>query len=201
MLRILALIAATALASACAHQAAHSPPSNINTIGPNPDAPAAVQQFGQLVGQWSCAGENRAQYGSWTPNPAPARWNWYWVLDGYAVQDVWQPGTSAPNAPLRVGTNVRLYDAKTQQWNIIWGTAAQSYWENITAKWQADGRIVMHMERPKGTFNAHTARITFFNITDDTFDWHYEAAAPGTDVAAESGWRLSAKLFCERIND
>ena len=157
-----------------------------------------MQQFGQLVGQWSCAGENRAPDGTWNPTPAPARWDWYWVLDGYAVQDVWQPGTSAPNAPLRVGTNVRLYDAKARQWNIIWGTAAQSFWENITAKWQPDERIVMSMERPKGAFPAHAVRITFFNIRDDAFDWTYEAGAPGTAVDAAS-WQLTSKLFCKRV--
>lgn len=198
MLRFIFALTAAALLGACANHAPKIQASTINTTGPNPDAPAAVNQFGQLVGQWSCAGENRNQDGSWTPNPAPARWDWYWVLDGYAVQDVWQPGTSAPNAPLRVGTNVRLYDAKQQQWNIIWGTAAQSFWENITAKWQ-DDRMVMSMQRAKGpVFAAHAVRITFFNITDDKFDWTYEFAQPGTEVDAK-GWTVTSKLFCSRL--
>lgn len=200
MFRTCSALAVVALLGACANQAVKVPANTIQTTGPNPDAPVAVNQFGQLVGQWTCAGENRAQDGTWNPTPAPARWDWYWVLDGYGVQDVWQPGTSAPNAPLRVGTNVRLYDAKAQRWNIIWGTAAQSFWENITATWQDDERMVMSMERAKGpVFNAHAVRITFFNITDDKFDWTYEFAPPGTQVDAE-GWTVTSKLFCSRLD-
>lgn len=199
MLRVFLALCCAVLLSACANRAATLPSGSIHTNGPNPDAPAAVNQFGQLVGNWSCQGENRGQDGTWNPAPAPARWDWYWVLDGYGVQDVWQPGTSGPNAPLRVGTNVRLYDAKTQQWNIVWGTAAQSFWEDITATWQPDERMVMSMQRPKGpVFPAHAVRITFFNITRKTFDWTYEFAKPGTAVDAD-GWTVTSKLFCSRI--
>ena len=193
-------VVAAALLAACANQAAPPPGLGygIHTTGPNPDAPAAVNQFGQLVGQWSCGGANRAQDGSWTPNPAPARWDWYWILDGYGVQDVWQPGTSAAGSPLRVGTNVRVYDAKAQQWNIVWTTAAQAFWEDITAQWQQD-RMVMRMDRAKGpVFAAHAVRITFFNISDTHFDWTYEFAPPGTPHDAE-GWTLTSKLDCDKV--
>lgn len=199
MIRCISLIAAAALCSACAHQPAPPPGTahSLHTTGPNPDAPAAVNQFGQLVGHWSCGGANRAPDGSWTPNATPAHWDWYWILDGFGVQDVWQPGTTAPGSPLRVGTNVRVYDPKTQQWNIVWTTAAQAVWENITARWQ-DDRMVMHMDRAKGrVFPAHAARITFYNIGDTHFDWTYEFAPSGTAVDAK-GWTLTSKLDCNK---
>ena len=157
---------------------------------PNPDAPEAVQQFGQLQGNWSCLGSSRQPDGSWKPGEHPATWSWYYVLDGFAVQDVWKPGN--PNGAM--GTNLRTYDPESQSWNMVWATTGQARFDHFTASYE-DGNLVMRGERwARAAFQAHDSRITFHNIGAQHFDWKYETAA----LQGEQQWNEISRIACDR---
>ncbi|MDJ0654429.1 MAG: hypothetical protein QNJ40_09770 [Xanthomonadales bacterium] len=159
--------------------------------GPHPDAPEQLKQYGQLQGDWLCRGSNPQPDGSWQENPnPPASWSWYYVLDGYAIQDVWKPGDG--KSPW--GTNLRTYDAETGKWNMVWATQQQARFDEFSAEF-VDGNIVMTGQRwARPAFQAHTARITFHNIQKEHFDWKYEVAA------ADGSWSEFSRLSCDRDN-
>lgn len=165
----------------------------IASTGPNPEAPVEVQQFGQLVGSWRCEGENLQQDGTWKKTPGVSTWDWYYLLDGYAVQDVWRPDTEA-NPKAVQGTNLRTYDSETDTWNVVWTTQNSPAIEPFRASFR-DGEIHMFAERAANQlFRNHLMHITFHNISDDHFDWRYESSSP-TDG---QNWREVARLSCDR---
>lgn len=184
--KLLATTLVLALAPAAATQAESIAP--LLAEGPNPEAPEAVRQYGQLMGHWQCQGSSVQPDGSWQDSPAPATWSWYYVLDGYAVQDVWKPGN--PQAPM--GTNLRTYDPDTESWHMVWATTTQARFDEFTATY-SDGEIVMHGDRwARTAFPAHQARITFHNIGEKHFDWRYEFSTDG------ESWSEQSRLACDR---
>ena len=152
------------------------------------DAPAGLNQFGRLAGTWACTTEQRQPDGTWKAGPGTATWTWFYTLGGLAVQDIWEPVTGA------VGTNLRVYDAAEDAWQIQWVTGALTKFQHITAK--ADGEnIVMHSDAPAaGPIPAHASRTTFFDIAADKFEWKYEATKLGTDT----NWTEFSRLHCSK---
>lgn len=156
---------------------------------PADDAPAELAQFGRMVGVWSCTSEQIQQDGTFAPGTTTATWTWFYTLGGRAVQDIWETGAS-------VGTNLRVYDPETDSWEIQWVASSLVHFQLITARAVGD-TVVMHGEAPAGGgFPAHARRITFFDITDDRFEWKYEATKSGTDT----GWSEFSRLHCTKVN-
>lgn len=177
------LVVSLVSANAAAHQAP------LISAGINPDAPEQVKQFGQLQGTWSCLGSGKQPDGSWKQGPAPATWTWYYVLDGYAVQDVWQPAQGP------MGTNLRTYDAEEDKWQMVWATSSQARFDEFDATF-ADGKIVMTGDRwARAAFPAHMSRITFHNISQQHFDWSSESSAAGDG----ENWTENVRLSCDRV--
>jgi hypothetical protein len=173
--------------------ALHATPVALSAPAAHPDAPAELQQYGRFVGSWYCQSEARQADGSWQKTPGRATWSWYYVLDGHAIQDVWQPSPEVVPAAA-VGTNLRIYDAEAGVWRMVWTTSRQSYFDTFRAI-ERDGEILMYGERPKtAAFAAHLARITFHNIGENHFDWKYESSGP----ADGRQWREVARLSCDR---
>lgn len=163
------------------------------TDGPNAKAPPEIGQYGQFEGTWKCQSFKRQQDGSWQENPWVSTWVWYYVLDGYAVQDVWIPGAGAPETAA-MGTNLRIYNTEQDQWHMVWTTHGLNEFDYFNAKYK-DGSIIMHGEMPaRGQRGAHLAQITFHNITSDYFDWKYEFSPPGDG----EHWTEASKLACEK---
>src|SRR4051812_27478199 len=78
---------------------------------PGPADPAAMDDFGRLVGAWRLHWRGLAPDGTW--RRATGELHVGWVLDGRAVQDVWivpgrgEPGAGAPALAFD-GTGVRF---------------------------------------------------------------------------------------------
>lgn len=157
------------------------------------DAPDGVRQYGQFEGSWSCLPEFRDAEGNWQQAPGRPTWVWHYVLDGHAVQDVWLPDPEHSPPTATKGTNLRVYDAENDEWDMVWTTETMGGFQHFTAK-MLDGDIVMHGDIPAGQRPAHKARITFHNITDSSFDWKYEASGVDDGV----NWQLFSTLRCER---
>lgn len=162
--------------------------------GPNENAPEQVKEFGQLVGDWSCAGENLNPDGEWQKSPGRATWSWYYILEGFGVQDVWLPDREQnPNAPM--GTNVRTFDPETGLWEVVWATQAVPKFDRYKASFR-NGEIHIFAERPATKqFRSHLMRITFHNISADHFDWRYEASG----LTDGQNWQERSRLSCDRV--
>lgn len=166
----------------------------------HPDAPPETEQFGQLVGVWECmnvANVNGQWIAGW-----PATWVWKYILDGFAVQDLWfqaEENLPPPSANLGhdlAGTNVRIYLPARQKWEIAWFVNSKNAngQSNSTLYIEAeykDGQIIMH---PKNQSGDRIRRIVFHNITQDSFDWKSEISEDGGET-----WQAQFKIEAKRL--
>lgn len=132
-----------------------------------------VEQFGRYLGDWNIEDQGLQQDGkTWAPGNG-ARWNFTCVGNGIAVQDFWMPNGAAGGPPPGVGTNLRIYDPNTQQWEITWTATRSPGFSHIRAKEDEGGNIVMHYVSPEQN---PPRRITFFPPTDKGWDWVMEVS-------------------------
>ena len=130
-----------------------------------------VGQFGRYIGDWDIADEGLSQDGKvWSPGNG-ARWNFTCVGGGIAVQDFWMPNGADGAPPPGVGTNLRIYDAKKESWDIAWTATGSPGFSHIGAKQDASGNIVMHYISPEQN---PPRRITFFPPTEAGWNWLLE---------------------------
>ncbi len=161
--------------------------------GANESAPEGLRQYGQFVGEWRCAPGFRDAEDNWQTPAARPTWVWHWVLNGAAIQDVWIPDPDHAPPGAAMGTNLRVYDAENDRWDMVWTTETLGGFQHFSATEEA-GDIVMHGDIPAGPRPAHRARITFHDIQADRFEWKYEASAPSDGET----WQLFSTLSCER---
>ena len=112
-LLIALLVAGTAAAS-----------DGLAAAGPDPARADKLGLYGQFVGDWTFDVVNYRPDG--TKSEGKGEWNFFWALEGRAVQDVWitpPRGVREKNsqsAPSGYGTTVRFYDPKLDAWRITW---------------------------------------------------------------------------------
>lgn len=150
----------------------------------NPDAPKETEQFGRLVGIWDIRMSVRQGDGSWSkPEDAlRAEWRFRYILDGWAIQDEWiapPSGVPVKEGIRQLGTNIRIYDPKERAWDVAWISNTQQTLSTLTAK-KKRGRLVMTGQHPNGK----PQRVTFYDVTDTTFDWTLELQGLGNDPDA-----------------
>lgn len=159
----------------------------------NPEAPAGIEQYGQFVGNWTCAPTARQPDGQMKEFPARPSWVWHYALNGHAIQDVWIPDPENSPPGSSMGTNLRVYDPEEDQWVMVWATETLNGFQQFTAR-MVDGEMVMHGDITSGPRQPHKARITFHNISEAHFDWKYESSA----LDDGENWNLAATLSCDR---
>ena len=167
--------------------------AGISAAGPADGEPAAVAEYGRFVGEWRCRTYARVRDGSWQANEWESTWTWHWVLQGHAIQDVWEVPPEAPRGS-SLGTNLRIYNPEAGAWRIAWTTTNTREFDLFEARAQGE-ELVMTGEIPaRGQRPPHTARVTFHDIAADSFQWRYEASLQGGD----GPWSEQARLSCRR---
>ncbi len=153
-------------------------------------APEVRAQFGRLVGEWRCTGETRQPDGTFKPTPGESRWTFFYTLGAQAVGDVFEPpaDTGGP-----VGINLRVYDPDRKVWVLAWTTPKLRRYDQFEARQEGDALVMRGDLAAKAPFPAHTARITFSELREDSFEWRYEAAQQGTD----GPWQEFSRIHCK----
>lgn len=130
-----------------------------------------VEQFGRYIGDWNIEDEGLQQDGvTWLPGNG-ARWLFACVGNGIAVQDFWMPNGADGSPPPGVGTNLRIYDPASEQWQIAWTANGSPGFSHISAKQDDDGNIVMHYVSPEPN---PPRRITFYPPDEAGWNWVLE---------------------------
>lgn len=162
--------------------------------GRAPEAPAELERWGQLAGTWSCASTFLNGDGEWQEVPGRATWTWAYVLDGWAVQDVWRgpPGVATPGS---TGTNLRIYDREAGLWRMVWATGVSTDFQVFEATMDEGSIVMSGNQAATATRPAHPARITFHNFSDDHFDWNYQAPS----AADPSSFMEYSRISCDRV--
>jgi hypothetical protein len=168
-------------------------PAKLISAGPNADAPEQLMEYGQLVGTWQCKSFGLQQDGSWKEAEGVNTWTWHYVLNGHAIQDVWQPQPNAEGEVLP-GTNLRTYDAVTGIWNVVWTIVSSPRIESFISSYRNDAIHITTEREATARFPAHMMHITFHNISEKHFDWKYESSA----LTDGQNWRELSRLSCDR---
>ena len=143
----------------------HASESGIPTDNPDACMLGPLAQFGQYIGNWNIEDSQLSKDGSeWTPG-AGARWDFVCIGDGTAVQDFWMP----EGGP--VGTNLRVYNADTESWDVAWAITPVPGISRINAKQDEHGNIVMQYVAP---IPSPLRRITFFPADASGWKWQLE---------------------------
>ena len=145
--------------------------------GPAPDVADDMMVFGRLVGSWDIA--YTAYLDSGKTLTATCEWNWAWVLDGRAVQDVWVCPSRAerkrnPKPGGEWGTTVRMYDPKRDVWKVVFVGPAYANMNTLTA--HAQGAVIVQ----DGTGgDGQPVHWNFTDITPTSFRWYSEKSKDG----------------------
>lgn len=143
-----------------------------------------MEQFGRYLGDWDIADEQLQQDGkTWSPGKG-ARWNFTCLGNGTAIQDFWMPNGGG------FGTNLRMYNKDSGNWDIAWSNNITPAMAHISAKEDAAGNIIMHYVSPE---QSPARRITFFPPTDMGWNWKLEIS---TD--SEKTWREVYRIKATR---
>ena len=156
-----------------------------------------LAQFGRFVGQWACTVQQRQADGSWQTQDGTASWRWTYALGGHAVQDFWQPADSASNIA-GLGTNLRTWNRTTQQWNVVWATAEAQGFDFLQGNAAGQNMVLRMTKPPREGRPGHQARITFFDIQAQQFDWIYEASPLAGDPNGDQRWSALVQMRCQR---
>lgn len=175
----------------CHQEHKDAPLLNVDKYGKlNPKAPIETKQFGQLVGKWDVISSDSISSGGW--HESKATWTFRYILDGFAVQDVWhEKAVDKTNNTINLdrdfkGTNIRVYDPIRGDWQCAWiENGANTLVAKFTANGTSTGSIEMVTPDSSGL-------ITFYNIGKDHFDWKYEALGGAQKV-------LYSKMIATKI--
>jgi hypothetical protein len=169
-LTLVALVFTTAAARAPA-VGAESEVNDRYSMSRNPAAPAQLDAMASLIGEWAITTETRQQDGTWQASDG-AQWNFYFILDGHAIQDDWiAHGAPVGDPPMmQLGTNIRIYDTAEERWEMAWIANAARSLSIYMATNEPDGSVVM-----SSYFGVpNMRRITFFDMQADSFEWKLE---------------------------
>ncbi|MGH9365254.1 MAG: arginase family protein [Thermoanaerobaculia bacterium] len=148
--------------------------------------------YGQFVGEWDVRVVSHASDGG--RRERTGEWNFGWVLEGRAVQDVFiVPARGARRAAdgtvkESYGTTLRFYDPDQHAWQITYVDPVYHAVSRFIARQQGD-EIVQEGTTPDG----QPSRWVFSKITPVSFDWRSEASADGGKT-----WKLEQEIFARR---
>lgn len=140
--------------------------------GPHPSLGHHADLFGQFVGTWDADYSFIADDGSVRHKRGEVRFGW--ILDGYALQDIFLSYPAGPSDERKMVTGVRWVDPRTDKWTLMF--AAPSFGAGVRMEGGAEGdRIVLRGKDDKGDF----LRWSFNDIRPDSFVWRGETSRDG----------------------
>jgi hypothetical protein len=147
--------------------------------GPRPSLGDEARVFDRFVGTWDTEYIAYADDGSVSRMPGEVRFGW--VLDGWALQDIWITYPDGASKERNIGTTLRFYDEEAGTWRIIWVYPARRTITLLTGGLVGD-RIVLEGQDKDGT----CLRWSFNDIRRDSLVWRGE-------ISRDDGrtWRLA----------
>ena len=158
----------------------------------NKNAPAETESLSRLVGKWDAKIEILDRDGNWNPSTHKVEWHWYFILNGNAIQDDWiveKLAADGSDSTFVYGTNIRIFNKDENRWHMGWIQGDARRLATFTAV-NENGKVIMNGEEDSG----RKVRVTFFDITDNSFEWQHEASIDGG-----KSWTVDTKIHCLRI--
>jgi hypothetical protein len=139
---------------------------------PNTDLGDEAQTFDRLVGTWDADFSFRRDDDTVFHKHGEIHFGW--VMDGWAIQDLWIGYPAGERTKRSIGTTFRFFDTKLKQWRIVFINPEANY--VVTAQGKREGdRIVLYGTDTDGL----PLRWTFSEITPESFHWTGEKSHDG----------------------
>lgn len=159
----------------------------LGAAGPHPDHADKLALFGQFVGDWEIdPWRNLEADGSWSSGKGELHWGW--ILEGRGVQDVWSTIDPESGRSVPIGTTVRFYDPRTDDWQSVW-ISPRNHTVQVFRARAVGAEIVLESRNAKGV----AVRWIFSEITPDAFRWRGEENRTPPD-----GWLLCEEMRIRR---
>ena len=160
------------------------------TDGPARDRADKMMLYGQFVGAWDGTLSRYGAGGERSDSSAEVHFDW--ALEGRAIQDVWiapsRRGRAPGEADGMYGTTLRVYNPKTDSWDITFIDPVRQKHDRMTGR-QAGADIVQEYRKADGTI----CQWCFFEITPNSFHWVSRESADERRT-----WRLTAEFHFKR---
>ena len=159
----------------------------------NENAAVETESLGRLVGKWDIKIESLDKEGNWNPGTNNIEWHWYYILNGHGIQDDWiteKLAADGSDSTLVYGTNIRIYNKNENIWYMAWIHGDGQKLAAFTAV-NEDGKVIMEGKNANG----REVRITFFDITENSFEWQQEWT-----FDEGKSWTVVVKIHCTRLN-
>jgi hypothetical protein len=147
----------------------------------NPKAPPETAQFSFIIGAWDCMIRSMKPDGSGFTE-RQASWTGYYILDGWAIQDIWVYKT--PDGQTYEGTNVHSFNPETSKWDNRWVASPSLQWKYFQSEMVGD-TMVMTGGEGKGPNGDFIDRNTFFDIAADSWSWRKDRSFDGGETWIE----------------
>jgi hypothetical protein len=165
----------------------------LSAPGAASDRAGKMDLYGRFVGSWDLDVVEFRDDGS--TRRRSGEWHFGWALEGRAIQDVWivprrgeRHGDAAENSN-RYGTTLRVYDPRSDSWQIQWTEPVTQTYLSMVGK--ADGSNIVQLGRNAA---GERTRWGFYEITPDSFFW---AGEKSTDEGAS--WKRVVEFRARRI--
>ncbi len=150
----------------------------------NTSAPAAVKDFAPLIGRSECLSTARIDQNNWA-DPIKMIWVFKYIMNGMGVQDETLKSDGSH------GGSLRQYDPESKQWMVHYYTTKVV--PSQLPSWQGGvegGDLVFRKEQqaPNGMDGKY--RLTFHNITPESFEWKGEWVDVAEQVIYPT-WKIS----------
>ncbi len=153
----------------------------LHAAAPASDRADKLGLYGWLIGHWEMDAVVHGDDG--TKHAGRGQIYFGWVLQGRAIQDVWD----LPS--VFHGTTLRVYDPELDAWHILWSDPLRQYYTRQIGR--ARGADIVQ----EGTNDAGDAiRWSFTHITPASFRWLGERSTDGG-----STWHVQAEFQARRI--
>ncbi len=112
-------------------------------------------------------------------------------LNGRVIQENFE--ATEGNFKGYLGTSISTFSPQDGKWHQAWADSNGGYID-LVGIMEGDTRI-FQMTRPRTLPNGSTSisRMRFYNITEDSFDWDWEASTDGGE-----NWQLSWRINYKR---
>ncbi len=151
--------------------------------------PAEVAKWGKLVGNWDIIVEMIGEDGN-VAQSFDAEWNWFYIMNGLAIQDVFILPKRAENiepSNYFIGTGIRIYDENSKTWQTSWIDTSTKRIELREAISTDQDIVIIHH-----TSDGDKLRYTYYDINDESFKWKQESADEG------GSWKVTQTVVAKR---
>ena len=171
----LCTVAVTQTATQPKNSSSSAPQAMINVLasgGPHPSLGEEAQTFDRFVGTWD--GEFTSYRKGGAVYYRKGELHFGWVMDGYALQDLWIGYPTGTQKARTIGTTLWFFDTKLKQWRVVFINPQSG--DVVTMQGGRDGdRIALRGVDTAGL----PTRWTFRDITPASFRWQGEKSHDG----------------------